>query len=151
MSDRESKACPLCKSRAERIVGLKAEAARWRDRYADAMAKLAQADELLERAMNFPPSRRSQTMYNFYPQMKAILADTPEVLAVWENSMKYGPDPCEDGEHCSCVQFLHDELSQQAKIIGKSIDDHDKLVMEKRALEVENDRLKAKLAQSEGE
>jgi hypothetical protein len=48
MSDRESKACPLCKSRAERIVGLKAEAARWRDRYADAMAKLARVADPLE-------------------------------------------------------------------------------------------------------
>jgi Lar family restriction alleviation protein len=66
----------------DRIEKLEAEVTRWRDRYADVMAKLAQADELLERAMNFPPSRRSQTMCNFYPQMKAILSDKGPVTVI---------------------------------------------------------------------
>ena len=74
MSDRESKACPLCKSRAERIVGLKAEAARWRDRYADAMAKLARVKEAW---CNIGLPQNDDTEL-----LDAILSGTPEPLAV---------------------------------------------------------------------
>lgn len=44
-----------------------------RDLLSAAEGKLKGVDDLLEKAMNFPPSRRSQTLCNLYPQMKEIL------------------------------------------------------------------------------
>lgn len=52
-------------------------------------------------------------------------------------------------ELLTLITELEAEVQQQAKIIGESIDDHDKLVMEKRALEAENKRLKEHLKRAQ--
>lgn len=49
---------------------------------------------------------------------------------------------CKIREQEQTIERLESELQQQAKIIGESIDAHDKLVMEKRALELENEKLR---------
>jgi len=59
------------------------------------------------------------------------------------------PDCAVDGLR-SEVSRLEAAVQEQAALVGKDIDAHDKLVMEKRGLEVDNDRLTAKCARMAG-
>ena len=58
------------------------------------------------------------------------------------------PDCAVDGLR-SEVSRLEAAVQEQAALVGKDIDAHDKLVMEKRGLEVDNDRLTAKCARKD--
>lgn len=59
------------------------------------------------------------------------------------------------GQICGPLQRenaeLRAEVEQQAQIIGRSIDDHDKIVMEKRGVECERNKLRAKVERLEEE
>jgi len=55
----------------------------------------------------------------------------------------------EIGDLRSEVSRLEAAVQEQAALVGKDIDAHDKLVMEKRGLEVDNDRLTAKCARKD--
>ena len=63
-----------------RIAELEAEAARWRDRYADAMAKLARVAERAERkhTVENDTAKMADGVIRNIEEISNILADTPK-------------------------------------------------------------------------